>query len=222
MNPQRPLDNAMKLLEDALKIHTPHQVLLVGMEILRARKADAKDNHFADLGRWYNAAVKTAPKDPQLEMLIGDMWEIKGDLNRAEQQYRKVLGRSDLDPIVRAHIGNNLAFILSTQRKNTDEAVALIDKAMEVYGPSSDLLDTRGVVYLAANKPDKALADFREAVLVPSAMKWVHLAFAQSALKDQEGARASLKKAHDMDLKQQDLYEAEWTRYEQLARALGR
>jgi predicted Zn-dependent protease len=217
----KPLDDAMELLKTALKFHTPRDVLLVGIEILRARKADAKDNHFAVLGGWYKAALAAAPNDPQLEMLIGDMWEIKGDLNRAEQQYRRVLARTDLDPMVRAHIGNNLAFILSTQRKNTDEAVGLIDEAMKVYGPSSDLLDTRGVVYLAADQPDKALADFKEAVLIPSAMKWVHLAFAQSALKEQEAARASLKKAHDMDLKRQDLYEAEWRHYEKLAQELG-
>jgi hypothetical protein len=99
--------------------------------------------------------------------------------------------------------------------------VGLIDEAMKVYGPSSDLLDTRGVVYLAAEQPEKALADFQEAVLIPSAMKWVHLAFAQSTLGNQEGAGASLRKAHDMDLKRQDLYEAEWTRYEKLAKDLG-
>jgi tetratricopeptide (TPR) repeat protein len=217
----RPLDDAMQLLEDSLKFHTPRDVLVVGMEILRARKADAQDKHFTALGRWYQAAVKAAPQDPMLEMLIGDIYEIRGRLDKAEEQYRKVLARTDLDPMTRAHIGNNLAFILSTQRKNTDEAVELIEKAMEVYGPSSDLLDTRGVVYLAAGKPDKALADFREAVLIPSAMKWVHLAFAQSALQDQEGARASLKKAHDFDLKRQDLYDAEWGRYEKLASELG-
>jgi Tfp pilus assembly protein PilF len=217
----RPLDDAIQLLEASLKFHTPRDVLVVGMEILRARKADAKDQHFAALGRWYQAAAKASPNDPQLEMLIGDIYEIRGRLDKAEEQYRKVLARTDLDPMTRAHIGNNLAFILSTQRKNTDEAVELIDKAMEVYGPSSDLLDTRGVVYLAADKPDKALADFREAVLIPSAMKWVHLAFAQSALKDREAARASLKKAHDLDLKRQDLYDAEWDHYEKLARELG-
>jgi tetratricopeptide (TPR) repeat protein len=221
MNPERDLNDALKLLEASLKFHTPREVLLVGMEILRARKADAQRNHFEDLGRWYKAAIEASPDDPQLEMLLGDMWEIRGDLNRAEQQYRRVLARNDLDPVTRAHIGNNLAFILSTQRKNTDEAVDLIEKAMAVYGPISDLLDTRGVAYLAAGNAKKALEDFREAVLVPSAMKWVHLAFAQSELGDQEGARQSLKKAQDMDLKRQDLYEAEWRRYENLARDLG-
>jgi tetratricopeptide (TPR) repeat protein len=221
MNRERNLNDAMNLLETSLKFHTPREVLLVGMEILRARKADAQQNHFEDLGRWYKAAIAASPDDPQLEMLLGDMWEIRGDLNRAEQQYRRVLARNDLDPVTRAHIGNNLAFILSTQRKNTDEAVELIEKAMAVYGPISDLLDTRGTAYLAAGNAKKALEDFREAVLVPSAMKWVHVAFAQSELGDPEGARQSLKKAQDMDLKRQDLYDAEWRRYENLARDLG-
>ena len=157
----------------------------------------------------------------QLESIIGDMWEIRGELDKAEAVYRKLLARNDLDPTFRAGIGNNLAFILSTQRKNIDEAVKLIEAAMTVYGPSSDLLDTRGVVYLAAGKPDKAVSDFKEAVLVPSAMKWVHMAFAQRELKMTPALALSLRKAQDMDLKRQDLYESEWTRYEKLAGELG-
>jgi tetratricopeptide (TPR) repeat protein len=153
-------------------------------------------------------------------MLLGDIWEIRGELDKAEGVYRKLLERNSLDPMLRAGLANNLAFILSAQQKNTDEAVRLIEGAMDVYGPISDLLDTRGVVYLAANKPQQALADFKEAVLDPSAMKWVHLALAQSAVDNKEAARASLKKAQAMDLKQEDLYEVEWTRYERLAREL--
>jgi tetratricopeptide (TPR) repeat protein len=154
-------------------------------------------------------------------MVVGDMYEIAGKLDQAEAVYRKLLERKELDTTLRAGIGNNLAFILAAQRKNTDEAVRLIASAMEVYGPSSDLLDTRGVVYQAAGKPADALADIKEAVLDPSAMKWVHQAVAQSDLNDQEAARTSLKKAQEMDLKREDLYEAEWTRYQQLARQLG-
>jgi tetratricopeptide (TPR) repeat protein len=215
------LDEAFSLLETAAKHHPPRVLLLYGIEILRARKTDAQEKHFAKLGQWFAAARQAEPGDVQIESIVGDMWEIRGDLDKAEAVYRKLLARTDLDPTFRAGIGNNLAFILSTQRKNTDEAVKLIDDAMKVYGPSSDLLDTRGVVYLAAAKPDKAASDFKEAVLVPSAMKWVHLAFAQHDLKDDSGAVVSLKKAQEMDLKRQDLYDAEWIRYEKLARDLG-
>jgi hypothetical protein len=52
-------------------------------------------------------------------------------------------------------------------------------------------------------------------------MKWVHLALAQNALGDNAGARSSLKKAQDMELKREDLYDSEWVRYERLARELG-
>ncbi|MEX2138421.1 MAG: tetratricopeptide repeat protein [Pirellulales bacterium] len=214
------LDEAFSILEASVKHSSPQAALVFGMQILRARKADARENHFQHLGRWYQAALQPQPDNPALEMLLGDIWEIRGELDKAEQGYRKLLQRNNLDPVLRAGLANNLAFILSAQNKNTDEAVELIESAMDVYGPNSDLLDTRGVVYLAAGKPQVALADFKEAVLDPSAMKWVHLALAQNATGDQAGARSSLKKAQDMELKREDLYEVEWTRYEQLAREL--
>jgi cellulose synthase operon protein C len=217
----RDIDESFALLDKSIEHHPPQSILLVGMRILRARKSEAQPEHYQKLGKWYTAASQSESSAPHLEMLLGDIWEMRGNLSEAEKVYRHVLARKDLDPVVRAGVGNNLAFILSTQNKNTDEAVQLIENAMEVYGPSSDLLDTRGVVYLAAGKPDRALADFREAVLDPSAMKWVHLAFAHDALKEQEAARTALKKAQEMDLKKEDLYDAEWTRYERLARELG-
>ncbi len=217
----RDLDDAFSLLEASAKHSGPQEALVIGMQILRARKGDALDKHFEQLGGFYQAALQATPGNPALEMTLGDIWEIRGQLDKAEGVYRKLLSRSELDPVLRAGVANNLAFILSAQQKNTDEAVQLIEGAMDVYGPISDLLDTRGLVYLAAGKPKEALADFREAVLDPSAMKWVHLALAQNALGDDHGARSSLKKAQDLELKREDLYESEWVRYERLARELG-
>jgi tetratricopeptide (TPR) repeat protein len=215
------LDEAFSLLEASLRHNKPRDVMLVGMQILRARRAHAQEKHFVQLGRWYQAAREADPASTELELSLGEVREMRGELDKAEEIYRKALARNDLPPEQRATAANNLAFILSTQRKNTEESLRLIDEAMQVIGPNSDLLDTRGVVYLAADQSDKALADFQEAVLVPSAMKWVHLAFAQHALGEPELARLSLKKAQEADLKREDLYDAEWTRYEQLARELG-
>jgi tetratricopeptide (TPR) repeat protein len=217
----RDLDEAFSMMDAAVKHSSAQTALVFGMQILRARKADAHDNHFATLGRWYQAALAADPGNPALEMLLGDIWEIRGQLDKAEQVYRKLLDKNDLSPLLRAGLANNLAFILSAQQKNTNEAIQLIEGAMDVYGPSSDLLDTRGMVYLAAGKPEAALADFKEAVLDPSSMKWVHLALAQRAAGDREAARNALKKAQDLDLKREDLYEVEWKRYEDLARELG-
>jgi len=215
------LDEAFALLESSSKQHPAQNVLLVGMEVLRARKGEGQDKHFKQLGVWFAATRDAAPDAPHLDLLLADIREMRGEIDKAEEIYRKLLARNDLDAAMRAAIANNLAFILSTQNKDTDEAIRLIEGAMTVIGPSSDLLDTRGVVYLAAGKTNEGLKDFQEAVLVPSAMKWVHLAFAQHALGDQEGARASLKRAQEFDLKRLDLYEAEWKRYERLARELG-
>jgi tetratricopeptide (TPR) repeat protein len=215
------LDEAFALLETAAKHHSPLDVVGVGMQILRARKGETQNKHFQELARWYKAALQADEKSAYLQMLLGDIREIRGELDLAEKEYRRVLARTDLPPQLRAAISNNLAFILSTQNRNTEEALKLVDDSMKVIGPSSDLLDTRGVVYLAAGRHQEALQDFQEAILVPTAMKWVHMAFAQKALGDDEAARGSLKKAQELDLKREDLYADEWTRYQRLAAELG-
>jgi tetratricopeptide (TPR) repeat protein len=215
------LDEAFAMLETASKYHSAQNVLLIGIEILRARKGQGEKKHFDQLGVWFAATRDSMPNDPRLDLILADIREMRGELDRAEEIYRNMLARKDVDPAIKAAVANNLAFILSTQNKNTDEAIGLIDRAMMVIGPSSDLLDTRGVVHLAAGKAADALKDFQEAVLVPTAMKWVHLAFAQDALGDKDAARASLKKAQEFDLKRTDLYPAEWNKYERLVGELA-
>ena len=57
------------------------------------------------------------------------------------------------------------------------EALELIQRAVQVRGDTAELLDTRGVIYLALSKNDLAVQDLEEAnAQVPSAPRWFHLA----------------------------------------------
>ena len=68
-----------------------------------------------------------------------------------------------------AVIANNLAYLLA-QPDTASEAEKLIDAALVELGPNADVLDTRGVVLLAAGKTEEAIATLQDAVLVPSAV----------------------------------------------------
>jgi tetratricopeptide (TPR) repeat protein len=218
---QGKIDEAFAILDELSKEMPPLDVVTIGMNIMRARRGDLKEQHFAMLGRWYNSARQSDPNSLQIEMLVGDIWEVRGQLAKAEEVYRRVINRPDVQGPLRAMVANNLAFILSAQQKDLDEALSLINQSMGVLGPSSDLIDTRGVVYLAMNKPQEAIADFKEAILQPTASKWVHLALAQHAAGDSEAARESLRKAQDMNLKRHDLYSSEHERYDRMVQELG-
>ena len=75
------------------------------------------------LGGWFKAAREAEPANTELELALGEVREMRGELDKAEEIYRKVLTRTDLPPAQRATAANNLAFILSTQRKSTEESV---------------------------------------------------------------------------------------------------
>jgi tetratricopeptide (TPR) repeat protein len=134
-----------------------------------------------------------------------------------------VLKRSDASTAQKAIASNNLAVVLANQRKDLPEALELINNAGTGMGFTSDVLDTRGSVYLATGKFQDAAADFRDAVLVtyPSAMKLLHLAYAEDRVGDRSAASAALRRAKDAKLEAAALPKAEKAMYDQLAKDVG-
>lgn len=59
---------------------------------------------------------------------------------------------------------NNSAVILALQRRDLPTALRMINLALEIHGPSSELLDTRATVYLAMGKSAEAVRDMEQAV----------------------------------------------------------
>ena len=113
--------------------------------------------------------------------------------------YRTLLDRKDLPPQQAALAANNLAFYLA-EPETAAEAQTLIDRAVAELGPHPDVLDTRGVVLLAAGKGKEALADLNEALLVPTATKFLHLALALASQEQFDAARTALAEAQKRGL----------------------
>ncbi len=53
---QGKIDEAFAMLDELSKEMPPLEVVTIGMNIMRARRGDLKEQHFAMLGRWYNSA----------------------------------------------------------------------------------------------------------------------------------------------------------------------
>ena len=112
------------------------------------------------------------------------------------KMYRSILSAKDTTPVQAAIVKNNLAFVLAVTKQNLPEALKLIDESIHVLGPNSDLLDTRGVVYLAQGDAKKALADLRpSAVDAPSVARCFHLAQAEKQGNNLEAARTAMAQA---------------------------
>lgn len=131
----------------------------------------------------------------------------------AEGYYREILKN---DPY-NAAVLNNLAMVLAAQNAKLDEALTIINKAMDVAGPMSSMLDTRAVVYLARKDPEKALADL-ELVLADDSQpdRLLHQARAYYLKGERDRAADVLAQARKAGLKASKLEPYERPIYERL------
>src|SRR5262249_986233 len=120
--------------------------------------------------------------------------------------YRKVLAQEPRHILAL----NNLANLLALTGANVDEALSLIDAAIDESGPNAELLDSRALINLKKNKPDLAILDLLQAnAQAPSPGKYFHLAQAQLLAKDMPAARDAFDRAKKDGLKAADLHSLE-------------
>jgi tetratricopeptide (TPR) repeat protein len=196
------LDEALDLCETALQTQPRPNVLQAIDEVLHGQPRRVERRHFERVGKWYDGFLREDPESPPLLMQYANFLNVAGQDDKAEAIYRDVLKRSDLTAAYKAETLNNLAFVLAGQQRNLPEALDLVNQSAKILGPKSDVLDTRGMIYLTMRKYPEAIADFSDAVQVlhPSAVKFLHLAMAQDLAKNRDAARAAFQKAKEKRL----------------------
>src|SRR5262249_25690505 len=117
---------------------------------------------------------------------------------------------------------NNLAFLLALRSGKADEALRLLDRAVEVKGPHPDLLDTRAVVLLSARRTDEAIRELTAAIKeAPTAVSYFPLAQALDLKGDKAQARVHLGRAEELGLTEADLHPLERPAYRRLKGPTG-
>jgi tetratricopeptide (TPR) repeat protein len=192
-------------------------------EVLHGQPRRVEPRHFERVGKWFDGLLRDDPESPALLMEYANFLSAAGQDDKAAAIYRDVLKRSDLTAVYKAETLNNLAFVLAGQRKNLPEALDLVNQSAKILGPKSDVLDTRGMIYLTMEKYPEAVADFSEAVLVlhPTAVKFLHLAMAQDLAKNRDAARSAFQKAKEKRLDSAALSKIEQGFNEQLTKDIG-
>jgi tetratricopeptide (TPR) repeat protein len=214
-------DDAMELLDANQEAMSLERAISVALRIASAQSDDAKARQVAARVREkLEKAKRVDPGSLVLRLIDAELVSIEGRESEAEQVYRGLLAGKDLDPKQRAIVANNLAFHLATPA-TVDEARRLIDDAIEQLGAIPDLLDTRGLVRLAGGDAAGAVDDLREAVLVPSAAKYLHLAVAELAAGNEAAARAAFTKSREAGIGRERLSRSDRERFRQLEDTLG-
>ena len=99
-------------------------------EHIKLGVSDERDGKFELAEREYNEALKDTPL---AHFYLGNLYFEQNQFDKAEREYRTALRQVDEKDT--APIYNNLAWLMHTQGKNTDEAVSLARKAVELATP---------------------------------------------------------------------------------------
>ena len=186
---QKRAEEALAILEARWGDLSLERVLATAVQV--ARVQDDPKAWTSKIEPWFVKARRVDPGSVVIQLLEAELLSLDAKLDDAEKIYRNLLTKTDIDTTQKAIISNNLAFHLA-KPGSTTEARKLIDAAIDELGPLPDLLDTRGMIHMAAGESQDAVADFSEAVLQPTDVKFLHLAWAQFETGDKSAAKASL------------------------------
>ncbi|MGM9479702.1 XrtA/PEP-CTERM system TPR-repeat protein PrsT [Roseateles sp. NT4] len=134
------------------------------------------------------------PESPALDYLLGDQAMARGDFDKSEQHFRKVLAVRPGNAVAL----NNLAWLL--HRAGRPGAQETIDKAMALAPNSPALTDTAAEIQAGAGHLDKALALQRRAVELDPEQPLHRLHLAEYLIKNNQKAEAKgeLQKLADL------------------------
>ncbi len=145
--------------------------------------------------RIVDAAGLPSPPDPETLEIRGRALALAGRTGEAEAAWRRLLELRPDD----AGAMNELGYLLATERRSLDEAVRLLERAVESKPRSGSYLDSLGWALHVSGEPDRALPLLRQAVGLADASEMgvirEHLGDVYDALGDAERALAEWRAA---------------------------
>ena len=179
---EREFDKALKLLDQEVKLAPDSRAvhLLMASTAAQAGKLDLATQQYEWLG-------SNDPNSVQAYTSLGDLYQLKGDINSALASYEKARALAPNDPRIIAMLAflqsaagqnslaianlrkqlaidpenaiamNNLAFALSDSGANLDEAVSLAERAQKKAPDNPGIQDTLAWAYTKKGLNDSAI-----------------------------------------------------------------
>jgi cellulose synthase operon protein C len=201
----RSVERGLAFCKDAWK-HCPPE-MIAGASIMLLRSGQASELQCSQVEGFIKAALEQKPRSVGLLMPLADLQDLRGRFAEAAKLYREVL---QIDPTNGLAL-NNLSWLLALNNDQVNLAKEMVEKAIQLFGPSPELLDTRAVVHLALHNPDAAMVDLEKATSLdkPTGYRFFHLARAHYMKKNLDAALDSFRKAKDLGLERSHLHPVE-------------
>lgn len=199
----RDVNQAFEILESVYKPELTEPVSRIAIGIVRARRDEIQDKYDDKVRGWLDRGLLENPDSIPLEMLLAEFADVQKNYDEAAEIYKKLLARDDVSGITRAIVLNNLAFLVALA-DNADEAgvdpLQLIDKAIQILGPTADILDSRAVIYIAKGDYQKAIRDLDNSLTDnPTPAKYFHKAVAHLGAGENTAALKAWDEAHKLN-----------------------
>lgn len=182
------------------------QMLQIAVTMLRERREEIGDTFDADIEEFVARALRDDPEAVQRLLFQAQLYEIEGKYEESVAAYDRILARDDIPRTLRAAAMNNLGFLLGLLQIRTDEAEHLIDQAIQIYGPSSDILDTRAIIRMVRKNYDGAVEDITLATaLSDDPVKFFHSARANMLAGNIQPALKAWDRALELGISKEKL-----------------
>jgi tetratricopeptide (TPR) repeat protein len=190
---------AVALLGRAWATCRPEAVAMIARPLWEAPSAGEDVKHQVET--WVAEAIRRRPTAAAgLRPELAGIYMHRGRYDEAEALLREAL-RGDPDHVVAL---NNLAWLLALRgRGKAGEALALINRAIDISGTSPTLVDTRAVALIRAGQLDRAARELRDAqALAPKNLSLpLHLAWAYQEAGQTDEALKAFGRARELGLK---------------------
>jgi predicted Zn-dependent protease len=208
---RRRVAEALDLCDPAWKTGRPELASQASVAVLYASMAG--EEACRRVASRMEEAIARAPDKIALRFDLANVEILQGKYPQAEAIFRKIYDQDREN----AASANNLAWLLTIQDGKASEALALVDRAIELSGPLPMLLDTRATARMALGQVDAAIEDLEEATNSgPSAGRYFHLAQAHLKAGRPGDAREALREANALGLDEDTLHPIERKGYRQL------
>ncbi|MFM7075045.1 MAG: tetratricopeptide repeat protein [Planctomycetaceae bacterium] len=216
---KRPIGDALAQMDSVFGKVSPAAFLETLSAVVRQSSGEITAEQRERISGWLARLDRENPDAADVAIQVATLEEALGMTDEAERRYRALLAGERLNRMQTGVVAANLGWILA-RPEHAAEAAELVDRAVQIVGPISELLDTRALVRLANNQRILALEDIRDALLVPSAQKYLHLAVIQAESGDLDAAAEALQEARSLGLEDERLSADDATRLESLGRRL--
>jgi len=217
------LDVQFTAFEERLQTEPAPNVIRAAIDLLRTQPTEVPKEYSTLIESWHTDALTAEPKSLLLRLLYLELLDVQERQDDLIKYSRKLLKEEDIVGLQRGMVANNLAYALTTRgdKKDLPEAEAAMEEAIQAFGPTPDLLDTRAIVRLAKGDLQDAREDLQSAIEArPGSMFYFHLALLEEKAGNRDAVRAAMQQAIELKVERNQIPPPERKAFDRLLKDL--